>query len=57
VTSSSARFRFAAALVLFVAWVGALATMAVTSSTRPPSRPVDDAPAREIVPAQDTELR
>jgi hypothetical protein len=49
---SSARSRFAAALVLFLAWVGALATMAVTSATRPPSQPVSDGPAREIAPTQ-----
>jgi hypothetical protein len=48
----TARSRFAAALVLFVAWVGGLATMAVTSATRPPSLPVNDGPAREIAPTQ-----
>ena len=33
----AARRRFAAALFLFLAWVGVLLTMAATSSKRPPS--------------------
>ena len=38
--------RFAAALVVYLAWVGVLAVMAVTSSTRPPSHPVNEGPVR-----------
>jgi hypothetical protein len=43
----TARRRFAAALFLYLAWVAALATMAVTSSRRPPVAlypPAADAP-------------
>jgi hypothetical protein len=46
---NSARHRFVAALALYLIWVGALVAMAVTSSERPPAKPVPsavgDAPA------------
>lgn len=54
---SSARVRFAAALVLFLAWVGALAALACTSSTRPSTQAVDDGPARETAPTEPVEPR
>jgi hypothetical protein len=53
----SPRLRFAAALVLFAAWVGALAAMTVTSATRPPSQPVNDGPGRDIPPDETPEPR
>jgi hypothetical protein len=33
------RLRFVAALILFLAWVGALGTMAILSGRRPANRP------------------
>ncbi len=35
--SRSTRRRFLAALALYLAWVGTLAAMAITSSNRPPA--------------------
>jgi hypothetical protein len=41
----SARSRFAAALALYVIWIGALVAMAVVSGARPVERPSRTAPA------------
>jgi len=38
------RLRFTAALILFLAWVGALGTMAILSGRRPALRPRAAAP-------------
>ncbi len=37
---TSARHRFVAALALYLIWVGSLVAMAVTSSERPPAKPL-----------------
>ncbi len=42
---SAARGRFLGALGLYLAWVGILAAMAITSSYRPPERALRSAPA------------
>ena len=47
-----ARRRFAAALALYLAWVIALAAMAVTSSERPPGRPPASGPAEDASPSR-----
>ncbi len=52
---TSARWWFAAALLLFGAWVAALATLAVISSARPPEsarRPAQSAGANTPSPEQ-----
>lgn len=48
---SPARRRFVAALALYLAWVGILAAMAITSSKRPPTKLVPA--AAEESPADD----
>ncbi len=48
----SARQWFLAALGLYLAWVGALAVMAVTTATGPPSRAVEDGPIQYVTPDQ-----
>lgn len=40
------RQRFLAGLGIYLAWVGFLVVLALTSATGPPSGPVDDGPIR-----------
>ena len=50
---SAVRRRFIAAMALYVAWVGVLAAMAITSSYRPPKqilRSAEGAPAAANAP-------
>ena len=42
---SSQRKKFAAALILFLAWIAALAAMAIVSADRPANRSVSPPPA------------
>jgi hypothetical protein len=42
----SARQQFLAALGLYLVWVGVLVVMAVTTSTGPPTRLIEDGPVQ-----------
>lgn len=44
-TESTQRKRFAAALILFLAWIVALATLAIVSARRPGDRSMPPPPA------------